>query len=146
MKRILLILSNVCPNEKSPKVAMELAKRFDAELYITFITDTAEHFEVNAIDHAIKKSEEQSVENIEAHGRYLLEKLNKEYEGERLKLVLTSRAGDFTNEIIKQAKEIAPELIIVGREQKECKVLGIFKKSIKSKIIKKSSLPILFIK
>lgn len=144
--KILLILSNVCPNKKSPGVAIELAKKFDAELYVTYIVDKKEHFDVDTPDQKVDKLESQTVKQLKEAGQSLLDEVEKKYEDTNIHQHFTSRKGDFIPEILKKTDQIDPDLIIVGREQKEGKLLGVFKKGVKSELVKKSTLPILFVK
>lgn len=135
-KIILAVCSNLAPNQKIPKMSMELARLLGWELHMLYVVDTQDSVEV---DKNGTRSDKKSEKELVAAGEKFLEEMGKK--GIKTSLV----KGTLEKETVRAAKEIGAGLVMVGREQKKSRVLGIPVKSVKQRLAEKCEYSILFI-
>jgi len=135
-KRILAVCSNLAPNQKVPDISMKLAESLGWYLYMLYVVDKEDSVEVDARG---ARSSKMSEKRLMFKGSNFVEKMRKK--GITANIV----AGSLEKETVKAAANIQANLVIVGREQKKKRILGLPVKSIKRKIAEKCGYSILFI-
>jgi hypothetical protein len=102
-------------------------------LYVVDTQDTVE------VDKMGRRSEKKSEKTLTDRGKQFVTDMQKR--GMDVRLV----RGSLENETAKTAENLGTKLVIIGREQKKKKVLGLPIKSIKRKMVEKCRYSILFI-
>ncbi len=136
-KTIAGICSNLSPNKKVPRVTCSIAEALEYEPYIAYIVDTSDRVEVD------KEGERSSKKPID----YLLqngEKFVKKFKEKGIKTMVLD--GPIEERIGEIADKLEAGLVVVGREKKRRKILGIFFKDVKREITEKTSHSLLFLK
>ncbi|UCF11959.1 MAG: universal stress protein [Thermoplasmatales archaeon] len=133
---ILAVCSNLAPNQRVPDIGIKLSKILGWDLNMLYVVDTQDTVEVDKMG---KRSEKKSEKMLTDRGKQFVSDMHKN--GIDVRLV----RGSLENEIAKAAENFGAKLVIIGREQKKKKVLGLPLKSIKRKMVEKCRYSILFI-
>lgn len=131
------VCSNLSPNKKVPKVTFTLAKVLGYEPYIVYIVDTSDRVEV---DENGKRSVKKPIEYLLRNG----EKFVKKFEEEGIKTVVLH--GPIEEKIGEIARKLDASLVVIGREKKRRKILGVFCREIKKEITERAGHSLLFLK
>lgn len=135
-KSILAVCSNLAPNKKVPALSIKLAKIFGWELHMLYVVDPEDAVFVD--DNGVR-SGSMSEEDLLESGKLFAQNMRKN--GVNVILV----RGSLEKETVKAAEKINANLVIVGREQKRKKVLGLPAKNVKKKLTEKCRYSILFV-
>lgn len=133
---ILVICSNLAPNQKAPDLGIKLSKTLNWNIQILYIVDIEDTVQVNEKG---QRSEKKPEKTLLLHGQKFIEEMRKK--GIKTQLV----KGSIEKETIKAAEKIKTALIIIGREQKKKGKLGLPVKNLKKKIAEKCDYSLLFI-
>ena len=133
---ILVVCSNLAPNQKAPDFSMKLSKTLNWDIQMLYIVDTEDTVQV---DEKGQRSDKKPERTLIFHGQKFIEEMEKK--GINAKLV----KGSLEKETIKAAEKIKKVLIIIGREQKKKGPLGLPVKNLKKKLAEKCDYSILFI-
>lgn len=133
---ILAVCSNLAPNKKVPSISLELAKTFGWKLEMIYVVDTVDSVEV---DEKGSRSDKKPEKLLIFKGQKFIEEMKKK--GIKARLV----KGSLERETAKAAEAINANLVIIGRQNKKKKILGLPMKSIKRRIAEKCDYSILFI-
>ena len=134
-KSILAVCSNLAPNKKVPEISVNISKILGWDLHMLYVVDMQDAVEV---DDTGARSEKKSEEELINKGKQFVEDMQKK--GVKVTLV----KGSLERETVKAAGDIGVKLIIVGREQKKRKILGLPTKSVKRIMAEKCRYSILF--
>lgn len=135
-KSILAICSNLAPNKKVPEVSLTLSKILGWDLEMLYIVDIQDTVEVDEMG---KRSEKKSKEVLTEKGKKFIQSMQKKGINVKLKF------GSLERETIKAAEAFESKLVVIGREQKKKRLLGVPTKSIKRRIAEKCKYSLLFI-
>ena len=135
-RSMLAVCSNLAPNQKVPEISTNLSKFLGWNLYMLYIVDTQDSVEVDK--HGVR-SDKKPPEQLISKGEIFVNNMKKK--GIDARLV----TGVLEKETIKVAEDLNVDLIIVGREQKKNRILGLPMKSIKHKMADRCPYSILFI-
>lgn len=133
---ILAVCSNLAPNQRVPEVGIKLSKILGWDLNMLYVVDTQDTVEVDKMG---RRSEKKSEKTLTDRGKQFVSDMHKK--GIDVRLV----RGSLENETANAAENLGTKLVIIGREQKKKKVLGLPMKSIKRKMVEKCRYSILFI-
>lgn len=133
---ILAVCSNLAPNQKVPRVSIELAHSLGWKLHMLYVVDMQDSVEV---DKRGNRSGTKSERELTDAGEEFLKEMERA--GVDTRLV----TGSLERETVRAAREINAGLVVVGREQKKNGLLGLPVKSIKKKLAEKCEYSILFI-
>jgi len=133
---ILVICSNLAPNQKAPDLSIKLSKTLNWDIQMLYIVDMEDTVQVDKKGHRSDKKPER---DLLFHGQKFIEEMEKK--GIKTRLV----KGSLEKETIKAAEKIKTALIIIGREQKKRGILGLPVKNLKKKLVEKCNYSILFI-
>ena len=131
------VCSNLSPNKKVPKVTFTIAKALGYEPYIVYIVDTSDRVEV---DEEGKRSVKKPVDYLLRNGK----KFVKKFEEEGIKTMVLH--GPIEEKIGEIARKLDAGLLVIGREKKRRKILGVFCKDVKKEITEKAGHSLLFLK
>lgn len=134
---ILVICSNLAPNQKAPDFGIKLSKKLKLNLQLLYIVDTEDTVQVNEKG---QRSDKKPERTLLFHGQKFIEEMKKK--GIKAELI----KGSLEKETIKTAEKIKTPLIIIGREQKKKGPLGLPVKNLKKKLTEKCDYSMLFIK
>lgn len=134
-KSILAVCSNLAPNLKVPDISVKISKILGWDLCMLYVVDTQDTVQVDQMGRRSEKKSEADLVNKAK--QFVSEMQKKEIE---VKLV----KGSLEKETMKAAAEVGAKLIILGREQKKTRVLGLPTKSIKKKMAENCRYSILF--
>jgi len=134
---VLGICSNLSPNKKVPKVTFTLSKALGYEPYIIYIVDTSDRVEV---DSEGRRSVKKPIDYLLRNG----EEFVKKFEEKGIKTMVLH--GSIEEKIGEIARELDAGLIVVGRERKRRKILGVFCRDVKKEITEKAGHSLLFLK
>ena len=132
---ILAICSNLAPNQKVPEISMQLSKELGWNLDMIYIVDLEDAV---VVDNEGRRSQRKTERELINEGKQFVLKM-KQW-GINVQLV----KGSLEKETIKIAEESGVKLVILGREQKKKRILGLPVKSIKKKIAEKCRYSLLF--
>ena len=133
---ILAVCSNLAPNQRVPDIGIKLSKILGWDLNMLYVVDTQDTVEVDKMG---RRSEKKSEKTLTDRGKQFVSDMHKK--GIDVRLV----RGSLENETANAAENLGARLVIIGREQKKKKVLGLPTKSIKRKMVEKCRYSILFI-
>ncbi|MFQ5794373.1 MAG: universal stress protein [Candidatus Bipolaricaulia bacterium] len=132
LEKILALPSNLTLNRTLPEMAVEFARRFDAQLHIEYVVDRT-HPHTMTKEGKIKKEERSEAQLIEKGEAFLRERQER-YE-KTVKLSTSLSTGRLERKAIITAREWGADLIILGRElEVERTVLGLFRRDIRRDI------------
>ena len=133
---ILAVCSNLAPNQKVPNMSIKLAKAFAWKLYMLYVIDMQDSVEVdkNGI-----RSPRKPKQDLLFAGQNFVNDMNEK------NIAVKTVEGKLENQTIKEAKNLAAGLVIIGREQKKRGTLGLPAKNIKQKMAEKCKYSLLFI-
>ncbi|RLF36238.1 MAG: universal stress protein [Thermoplasmata archaeon] len=134
---ILVICSNLAPNQKAPHLSIKLSKTLNWKLQMLYIVDTEDTVQVNK--HG-QRSDKKPEKTLLLHGQKFIKKIEKK--GIKAQLI----KGSLEKETIKAAEKTKTPLIIIGREQKKKGKLGLPVKNLKKKLVEKCNYSILFLR
>jgi len=133
---ILAVCSNLAPNQRVPEIGIKLSKILGWDLNMLYVVDIQDTVEVDEMG---RRSEKKSEKTLTDGGKQFVTNMQKR--GMDVRLV----RGSLEKETAKAAENLGAKLVIIGREQKKKKVLGLPTKSIKRKMAEKCRYSILFI-
>lgn len=134
-RSILAVCSNLAPNKKVPGFSIELSKVFGWDLYMLYVID----FEDSVIvDGSGVRSGSKSEEELLESAKIFVEKMR----GKGININLVK--GGLEKETVKAAEKLNANLVIVGREQKKKKILGLPAKNVKKNLTNKCRYSLLF--
>ncbi|MDG6218035.1 MAG: universal stress protein [Candidatus Thermoplasmatota archaeon] len=133
---ILAVCSNLAPNQKVPKISMDLAKQLQWDLKMLYVTDLEDKVEV---DKQVNRSSPKQVHELLFCRQGFIEKMEKEG------IVIECVEGTLQKEIHKAARNNKAGVVIIGREQKKRGKLGFPVKKVKQKIAERCKYSLLFI-
>lgn len=133
---ILAVCSNLAPNQRVPEIGIKLSKILGWDLNMLYVVDIQDTVEVDEMG---RRSEKKSEKTLTDRGKQFVSDMQKR--GMDVRLV----RGSLEKETAKAAENLGAKLVIIGREQKKKKVLGLPTKSIKRKMAEKCRYSILFI-
>ena len=133
---ILAVCSNLAPNQRVPDIGIKLSKILGWDLNMLYVVDTQDTVEVDKIG---RRSEKKSEKTLTDRGKQFVSDMHKK------RIDVTLVRGSLENETAKAAENLGAKLVIIGREQKKKKGLGLPIKSIKRKMVEKCRYSILFI-
>lgn len=133
---ILAVCSNLAPNKQVPIISVELAETFGWKLEMIYIVDITDSVEV---DEKGIRSDKKPEKLLISKGQRFIEEMKKK--GIKVRLV----KGSLERETTKAAETINANLVIIGRQRKKEKILGLPMKSIKKRIAEQCDYSILFI-
>jgi len=133
---ILAVCSNLAPNQRVPEIGIKLSKILGWDLNMLYVVDTQDTVEVDEMG---KRSEKKPEKTLTDRGKQFVSDMHKK--GIDVRLV----RGSLEKETAKAAENLGAKLVIIGREQKKKKLLGLPIKSIKRKMVEKCRYSILFI-
>ncbi len=136
LKKILAVCTNLAPNEKVPKVSMALAKSYNAELSMIYVIDTTDRI---MVDKNLRRSEKKDKQTLIEEGNKFKE--NMEKKGLKTDVAI----GGLEKLIREKEKKIKANLIIIGREQKKRRILGVYYRNPRLKIAEKTKHSILYL-
>ena len=135
-KSILAVCSNIYPNKKIPAYSQQLAKDLGWDLHILYVVDATDSVEV---DSQGKRSNKKTKKDLYLNGEKFVSQLQSQgISAEQVQ-------GNLEREILRAARRLKAELVVVGREQKERKIFGIPAQNVKKKLTKKCVYSLLFI-
>ncbi len=112
-KNILGVCSNLAPNIRVPKITLSLAKKLGYNPFFVYIVDVEEKVEVDEKGNKMKRSLEELIRKAkkfaEEYGKYA-----------RVEIAV----GALEEEIIKFAKRLNADVIVIGREMKKRRIFG----------------------
>jgi len=133
---ILAVCSNISPNQKVPQIGKKLAEALGWDLHLIYVVDTQDAVEVDSQGvRSVKKSEK----HLCAVGQQFVDDIKRQ--GISAELV----RGSLEREAMRVANRIQVGLVIIGREQKERKILGITARNTKKKLAEKCAYSLLFV-
>ena len=135
-KKILAVCSNLAPNQKVPKISMQLSKILNWDLQMLYVIDMEDSVQV---DKKGIRSGKKLKRDLEFNGQKFADEMKTK------KIQIQTVKGSLENETIKAAKEFDAGLIVVGRQQKKKGMLGLPIKNIKKRIAEKCEHSILFL-
>lgn len=127
IKRVMCMCSNLAPNKNTPKYAHDLAKSFDAELHMTYVVDCPKEEESKTCDDG-----QQFLRDIKQHMDYP-------------EINVHLMTGDFTKTSLKAIQTFNPDLVVVGRVEKQIAFHDFFDKSVRVLVAKKSQKSVLLV-
>lgn len=134
-KSILAVCSNLAPNLKVPDISVKISKILGWDLNMLYVIDTQDTVQVDQMGRRSEKKSE--VDLINKAKQFSSEMQKKDIEVKIVK-------GSLEKETMNAAAEVGAKLIILGREQKKTRVLGLPTKSIKKKMAENCRYSILF--
>lgn len=135
-KVMMAVCSNIAPNQRVPDISVRLASAMHWDLHVLYVVDTQDAVEV---DTEGKRSPKRSTQDLLSAGESFLKDLASA--GIATELV----QGGLERETVKAARRYDAGLVILGREQKERKILGIPARHTKRKLAEKCGPSLLFI-
>jgi hypothetical protein len=135
-KSILSICSNLAPNQKVPEVSVKLSKLLGWDLNMLYVVDIEDSVQV---DKDGKRSDKKPERDLLFNGQTFADDMKNK--GINVKM----KTGSLEKVTLKEAEEINPNLIIIGREQKKKGILGIPIKNLKRKLAEKCKYSLLFV-
>ena len=136
IRKILAVCTNLAPNEKVPQISMALAKIYNAELSMVYIIDTTDRI---MVDKNLIRSEKKDKQTLVEEGNKFKE--NMEKRGLKTDVVI----GSLEKIIREKEKKIKSNLIIIGREQKKRRILGVYYRNPRLKIAEKTKHSVLYL-
>jgi nucleotide-binding universal stress UspA family protein len=132
---ILAICSNLAPNQKVPEISLELSKKLGWSLDMMYVVDIQDTVVVDALG---RRSERKPENSLISEGEQFVTQMNRQGIDTHL------LRGSLEKETIRAAEKSGETLVILGREQKKKRVLGVPMKSVKKKIAEKCRYSLLF--
>lgn len=157
IKKIIAFPSNLTFNLRLPAITFDLAEKLDAQLYLEYIVDETrkhsvsmeekpEEIEIGKKELTKVEKTEKTWDQLNEEGRRFLEECRENFKHRLKGLHCHRNTGSLEKLIVKAAKKIDADLIVLGREQKkDRRVLGMFKRKIKREIIEDIPCPILLL-
>jgi nucleotide-binding universal stress UspA family protein len=136
INKILAVCTNLAPNKKVPKISMALAKSYNAELSMIYVIDTKDRI---MVDTNLRRSEKKDKQILIEEGKKFKE--NMEKKGVKTDVVI----GSLEKIVREKEKKIIANLIIIGREQKKRRLLGVYRRNPKLKIAEKTKHSVLYL-
>jgi len=133
---MLAVCSNIAPNQRVPDISVRLASAMNWDLHVLYVVDTQDAVEV---DSSGKRSRKKSTRDLVSAGDSFLTGLASD----RITTELVQ--GSLERETVKAARRHHAGLVVLGREQKERKILGIPTRHTKRKLAEKCGPSLLFI-
>ncbi|MEF8879139.1 MAG: universal stress protein [Candidatus Thermoplasmatota archaeon] len=135
-KSILAICSNLAPNQRVPKISMELAEKLDWKLKMLYVVDVQDSVEVDENGERSEKKPEQ-VLTSDAQ-KFIDEMKKKNIDVEMIKGNIPDETDDF-------ADKIDAGLVVIGRMKKKKGVLGLPAGNVRQKMAGRCDHSILFV-
>jgi nucleotide-binding universal stress UspA family protein len=133
---ILAVCSNLAPNQKVPEISVELSKKLGWTLDMMYVVDIQDTVVVDALG---RRSERKPEKSLISEGEQFITHMNKQ--GVDVHLL----KGSLEKETIRAAEQSGDSLVILGREQKKKRKLGVPLKSVKKKIAEKCRYSLLYL-
>jgi len=133
---LLAVCSNLTPNRKIPIIGQDLAKIFNLNFYLIYIVDINNK---TLYDENKKNFSDKTIEHLFDDAKKFVDDMQKK--GINAQIAL----GSFEKNFIKATKQLSPNLVVIGQEQKRYDILGFPVKSINHKIVEKTKNSILFL-
>jgi hypothetical protein len=133
---MLAVCSNIAPNQRVPDISVRLASAMNWDLHVLYVVDTQDAVEVDATG---KRSQKKSVRELLSAGESFLKGLASDCISTELV------QGSLERETVKATRRHHAGLVVLGREQKERKILGIPTHYTKRKLAEKCGPSLLFI-
>jgi nucleotide-binding universal stress UspA family protein len=133
---ILAVCSNLAPNQKVPDISRRLAKEWEWDLYMLYVTDIEDTVKVDANG---ERSERKTKNDLLFDGQNFVNDMIKKG------IDMRTRQGSLENETIKAARELEAGLVILGREQKRRGKFGFPVRKFKQKMADRCKYSLLFV-
>jgi len=133
---ILAVCSNLAPNQKVPDLSMKLAKAWDWNLHMLYVTDIEDTVEVDANG---DRSERKPKHDLLFTGQTFMKDMSQK--GVDVQTV----HGSLEHETVKAAQSLEAGLVIIGREQKKRGKFGLPVRKFKQKMADRCKYSLLFV-
>jgi hypothetical protein len=135
-KSILAVCSNLAPNQKVPDISIKISKILGWDLNMLYVVDIQDNV---VVDENGKRSDKKSEGTLIDTGERFVKDMKKKGIDVRM------ARGTLEKEVDDAADFLGTNLVIIGREQKKKKTLGLSIKSVKRKMAEKCRYSILFV-
>jgi nucleotide-binding universal stress UspA family protein len=136
ISKILAVCTNLAPNEKVPEISMTLAKTLNVKLSMIYAIDTTDRI---VVDKNLRRSDKKDIQTLIEEGDKFMENMKKK--GIKTDVVM----GSLERIIKEREKKTNADLIIIGREQKKRRLLGLYYRNSRVKIAEKTKHSILYL-